>query len=98
MSPVTHVDIGAMIFYKPTASGGRACLKNSGISVKCIANWQNMGKCPEEILVKYDHLTLAEVHAALAYYYANKAEIDTDIAADLAADREGSKAARLKQG
>ena len=29
---------------------------------------------------KYSHLTLAQVHAALAYYHANREEIEADIA------------------
>jgi len=42
----------------------------------------NMGHIPEEIVHKFGHLSLAQVHAALAYYYANKAEIDADIDAE----------------
>src|SRR5687768_2813633 len=34
---------------------------------------------PEEIVETYSHLTLADVHAALAYYYDNQAEIDAEI-------------------
>lgn len=29
-----------------------------------------------------ERLTLAQIHAALAYYHANRDEIDTDIAAE----------------
>jgi uncharacterized protein (DUF433 family) len=41
-----------------------------------------MGLIPEEIARKFGHLSLAQVHAALAYYHANKAEIDTDLEAE----------------
>jgi len=41
-----------------------------------------MGYTPEEILDNFGHLSLAQVHAALAYYYANKAEIESDLAAE----------------
>jgi len=41
-----------------------------------------MGFIPEEIVGKFGHLSLAQVHAALAYYYANKAEIDADLEAE----------------
>ena len=34
---------------------------------------------PEEIAAQYGHLSLAQVHAALAYYHANREEIDTDL-------------------
>jgi uncharacterized protein (DUF433 family) len=38
-----------------------------------------MGLIPEEIVRKLAHLSLAQVHAALAYYYANQAVIDADL-------------------
>ena len=44
-----------------------------------VAASHNLGYSPSEIAVKYGHLTLAQVHAALAYYFANKAEIDEDV-------------------
>jgi len=37
-----------------------------------------MGMTPEEIALEYPHLTLAQVHAALAYYHANRDEIEAD--------------------
>jgi hypothetical protein len=39
-----------------------------------------MGMSPEEITFEYPHLALAQVHAALAYYHANRNEIEQDIA------------------
>ena len=44
----------------------------------------------EEIAEEFGHLTLAQVHAALAYYHANQAEIEAMIAAEdkLAAELE----------
>lgn len=44
-----------------------------------------MGLIPEEIVRKVGHLSMAQVHAALAYYHANRDEIDADLAAE---DRE----------
>jgi hypothetical protein len=34
---------------------------------------------PDEIVSAHPSLTLSEVHAALAYYYENRAQIDADI-------------------
>jgi uncharacterized protein (DUF433 family) len=60
----------------------------TGITVHRIAILHQLGHTPEEIARKYEHLDLAGVHAALAYYHANRAEIDAQIAADEAeADR-----------
>jgi uncharacterized protein (DUF433 family) len=45
-----------------------------------------MGQIPEEIVQTFGgQLSLAQVHAALAYYYANQAEIDADLESE---DRE----------
>ncbi len=38
---------------------------------------------PEEIQRQYPHLSLAEVHAAMAYYYDHQDELDLQVAADL---------------
>jgi uncharacterized protein (DUF433 family) len=59
--------------------GGRACIAGTGVSVCRIAQWHNMGYSPEEIANNFGHLSLAQVHAALTYYYANKAEIEADL-------------------
>ncbi len=45
-----------------------------------VAAWYKMGLPPEEIAVQYGHLSLAQVHAALAYYHANPEEIEADLA------------------
>lgn len=47
-----------------------------------IAALHNMGETPEEIADGFGHLSLAQVHAALAYYYANKLKIDADLEAE----------------
>jgi len=41
------------------------------------------GWSAEEIQAEYPHLTLAQIHAALAYYYDNQVEIDEQIARDV---------------
>ena len=61
---------------------GRPCIAGTGISVHRIAVLHNLGHSPEEIVRKYEHLNIAGVHAALAYYFANKQEVDAEIAAD----------------
>lgn len=38
---------------------------------------------PEEIQAQHPHLSLAQVHAAFAYYYDHKAELDAQIEADI---------------
>lgn len=37
------------------------------------------GSSPEELHFQYPHLSLAQIHAALAYYYDHQAELDAEI-------------------
>lgn len=52
-----------------------------------------MGLTPEEIAQQYGHLTLAQVHAALAYYHANPDEVEADLAEEEVFAREAERRA-----
>jgi len=41
------------------------------------------GWSPEEIHVQHPHLSMAQIHAALAYYYENQQRLDEEIRQDL---------------
>jgi uncharacterized protein (DUF433 family) len=82
------VDIGSLIERSPEIRKGRPCIAVTGVTVRRIAMWHNLGLTPEEIAAKIEHLTLAQIHAALAYYHANLDEIDNDIASEEAAAEE----------
>jgi uncharacterized protein (DUF433 family) len=73
-------EIGTLIDRDPKIRGGRPKIAGTGLTVSRIASWYKMGMTPEEIALEYSHLTLAQVHAALAYYHANRDEIDADLA------------------
>ena len=62
--------------------GNRPKIAGTGVTVRRIAGWYVQGCSPEEIVRKVPHLTLAQVHAGLAYYHANREEIDRDLAAN----------------
>jgi uncharacterized protein (DUF433 family) len=76
----TLTDIGTLIISTPETCGNRPRIAETRITVQRIAVWYKMGMKPEEIISEIPHLNLAQVHAALAYYYANKQQIDADIA------------------
>ena len=76
------VDIGTLIDRDPKIRGGRPKIAGTGVTVLRIAGWHNQGWIPEGIAANYPHISLAQVHAALAYYHANKEEIDADIEAE----------------
>lgn len=48
------------------------------------------GWSPEEIHFQHPHLSLAQIHSALAYYYENKNELDAEI------ERQSQEAEALK--
>lgn len=52
------------------------------------------GWSPEEIHFQHPHLSLAQIHAALAYYYDHRAELDAEVERQL----ERVKAARTEAG
>jgi uncharacterized protein (DUF433 family) len=72
------VDIGTLITQSHEICCGRPRVAGTSISVMRIAGWHRLGYNPEEIARKTD-LTLAQIHAALAYYHANQETIDSDI-------------------
>lgn len=66
---------------------GRLCVKGTATTVHRIARWWRMGMSAEEIAADFEHLSLAGVHAALTYYFANRGEIDAEIDADIEEER-----------
>lgn len=76
----TITDIGALIVRTDDVRGGRPRIAGTGVTVRRIVGWYKLGLSPEEISDRIEHLTLAQVYAALAYYHANQQEIEADIA------------------
>jgi uncharacterized protein (DUF433 family) len=93
--PVAFTEIGALITRDPALRGGRPILTGTGVSVRTIAIDSNGGLSPEEIAAERPHLSLAQIYAALAFYHANKQEIDADIAAEERAYDEGVRGSGL---
>jgi uncharacterized protein (DUF433 family) len=60
--------------------GGRVRIDGTRITVHQIATLYKQGQTPEETVQTYPHLSLGQVYAALAYYHANRAEIEDDLA------------------
>jgi uncharacterized protein (DUF433 family) len=91
---VDHVD----------TAGRRPVIAGTDIKVSQIASeHEHLGMSPDEIVEAHAHLTLADVHAALSYYYDHPDEIrrdwdDTDALVDalrkryVRRDRDGGAA------
>ena len=60
----------------------------TSVSVQRIAGWYKLGLSPEEIAENFGHLSLAQVHAALAYYHSNREEIEAYLRDEDAADTQ----------
>ena len=68
-----HIEI------KPGYSGGKPRIAGRRIKVQHIAVWhEQLGMTPDEIATEYD-LTLADIFAALAYYFDHRESIDQAI-------------------
>jgi len=80
----TVTDIGTLLTQSPGICGGRLRIAGTGVSVRRIAIWYKLGNTPEEIAAQIPHLTLAQIHAALAYYHANQEQMDAELAAEKA--------------
>jgi uncharacterized protein (DUF433 family) len=60
--------------------GGIPVIRGTRFPVRSVAVYVlRLGMTPEEMVAEWKNLTLAQVHGALAYYYAHKAEIDRSI-------------------
>jgi uncharacterized protein (DUF433 family) len=66
----------------PGVAGGKPRIAGHRITVQNIVIWhERMGKSADEISAEYE-LSLADVYAALAYYFDHREEIDQSIADD----------------
>ncbi|MFY4730393.1 DUF433 domain-containing protein [Nitrospira sp. BLG_2] len=76
MPKVAHPHIAS----DPAICGGDAVINGTRFPVRSVAIYILQHGCtPEELVAKFPHLTLAQIHDALAYYYDNRAEIDREI-------------------
>ena len=70
-----HIDIS------PGVAGGKPRITGHRITVQNIVIWhERMGISADEIAATYD-LSLADVYAALAYYYDHREDIDASMRA-----------------
>jgi uncharacterized protein (DUF433 family) len=89
---VKAADIGSLIVLSPDVRGGRARIAGTGVTVRRVVEWYKLAYSPEEIAHEIGHVTLSQVFAALAYYHANREEIEADLA------NEKDVAERLEAG
>lgn len=75
--------ISSHIIKDPDICHGRACIKGHRIRVMDIVVWYELrGHSADEIISMYPGITLADVHAALTYYFDHQSEIQKEIEHD----------------
>ena len=72
--------INDLITRTPGVCGGRARISGRRIPVSSAYRWFLSGLSPEDILTKYEGVTLAQIYAAVTYALANRSEIAAEIA------------------
>jgi uncharacterized protein (DUF433 family) len=75
-------EIATLLVRSSDICGGLLRIDGTRITVHQIVSWYKRGYTPEEIADQYPHLTLAQVYTALAYYHANREEIEAELAAE----------------
>ena len=86
----------------PGICGGKVCIAGHRIRVQDIVRLhENGGLSPDEIVDEFPGITLADVHAAMAYYHDHLEEIEEEVRSGrLKADQYRSQFPKLseKQG
>lgn len=68
---------------KKGVCGGKPIIAGTRIKVTQIAiEYEMMGLTPDQIIEAHPHLTLAQIHDALSYYYENIEKMNAEIKAE----------------
>ena len=87
----TLVNIGEFI----STEGDRPHIANANMSIQQVVALTIEGLSPTAIVDEYPHLSLAQVHAALTYYYANQSTIDQALTQEKAFHNQMAAASSL---
>ncbi len=72
--------------------GGRACIAGHRVRVLDIVEWhEHQGMTPDDIVSEIPSITLADVHAALVYYFDHLTEIREEMRAERALVEESRR-------
>ena len=67
---------------KPGVCGGKPCVEGTRIRVQDVYVWHLLqGQSVEQIVSNFPQLSMADVHAALAYYWDNREQIHDEMRA-----------------
>jgi uncharacterized protein (DUF433 family) len=79
-SPRAGEDQGERIVRTPGVRGGKPRIAGHRITVADVAIWhERLGMSPDEIVFEHPTIVISDVHAALAYYFDHRGEVDQEI-------------------
>lgn len=91
MSEITLLPIN-IIISDPAVRGGRPIIAGTTLRVQDVVVAHILkGYSLEEVLRQYPTLSLAQIHAALAFYYEHQSELDAQIDADAQTFKEAKE-------
>lgn len=82
------VELSSLLEKTPDFRQGRPCLRGTGITVHNVAGYYRLGHTAEEMAKDNPDLEPSLFHAAVAYYLANRHQIDAEIDADTVLGRQ----------
>lgn len=85
---MTRVQQDSHLELRSGARGVRPYILGHRVRVQDIVPWNEEGLSADEIVGRVPTISLADVHAALAYYYDHRAEVDRQSSEDEAFTRE----------
>lgn len=80
----TGIQLDAMLTSSPGVCGGRLRIDGTRVTVLQIVTLYKRGETPEEMLLHFPQVNLAQLYAALAYYHSHQAEVERELAEERA--------------
>ena len=90
MASKPRTKLSDLLVTRPGYRRGRPCLRGTGLTVHAIAAAYLMGLSAEEIWQQNPDLDRSLFYAALAYYFANREQIEADLERD---EKDGERLA-----
>lgn len=82
MAATPTVELNSLLVARPGYRDGRPCLRGTGMTVHSVAAAHLLGLTAEDICQQNPDLDPSLFHAALAFYFANRDQIDADLERD----------------
>ena len=79
----TYRSIDGIIGQTPGTVGGKPRIDGTRIYIHAVAIRHKRGDLPEQMVLDWPHVSLAQIYVALAFYYANQEQIEKEIQEEL---------------